>query len=274
MLDASVNFIENKIGDFEPQVAIILGSGLGNFVDAIEQDETAEIVAKIEYCKIPNFKTSCVVGHNSNLIFAKYMGKNVVIMQGRLHFYEGHSLDETTYPIKVLKKLGVQNIILSNASGGINSKYSVGDLVLITDHINFLGTNPLIGKNDDTLGVRFPDMTTVYAPRLQKLAKKCASDLEIGLKEGVYLATVGPSYETPAEIKMFKTLGADLVGMSTVPEAIVANYCGIEILAISLCTNLASGAGKGALNHAEVIEAGKRANEKFSRLIKKILENI
>lgn len=266
-MQKTVDFIKNKINDFEPEIAVVLGSGLGNFADGIEG-------ISIDYSEIPNFKTSEVIGHKSKLIFAKTCNKNVVIMQGRLHFYEGHSLSETTFPIKILKKLGVKKIILSNAAGGINPKYCAGDLVLITDHINFMGTNPLIGPNDDTLGTRFPDMSEVYSLKLRELVKKTAKDLSIKLKEGIYLATTGPSYETPTEIKMFQHMGADLVGMSTVPEAIVARYCGIDVLAISLVTNLASGISKTPLNHAEVVEAGKLASARFTKLVKKIVEQI
>ncbi len=270
-MQETLSFIKNKIGDFKPEIAIVLGSGLGGFVDNANGLET---VAVIDYRDIPHFKTSSVVGHSSKLIFARVGGKNVVVMQGRLHFYEGHSLAETTYPVKVLKSLGVTTLVLSNAAGGINPNYSRGDLVLITDHINFLGTNPLIGKNDDTLGPRFPDMSAVYSKPLCDLAKVCANELNIGLKEGVYLATTGPSYETPAEIKMFRGFGADLVGMSTAPEAIVANYCGIKVLAISLVTNLASGMSQAQLNHEEVVEIGKKAGEKFTRLVREIVEKI
>ncbi len=264
MISKTVDFIKSKIGDFKPEIAIVLGSGLGDFVDGLQP------VATIDYKDIPNFKTSSVVGHNSRLIFARVNGKETVIMQGRLHFYEGHTLAETTYPVKALSALGVKTLILSNAAGGINPDYSSGDLVLITDHINFLGENPLIGRNDETLGTRFPDMSEVYSKRLRELAKSCTPDL----KEGVYLATTGPSYETPAEIKMFRGFGADLVGMSTVPEAIVANYCNMSVLAISLVTNLASGVSKTQLNHKEVVEVGKLAGEKFTSLVKNIIERI
>jgi len=264
MISESIDFIKSKIGDFKPEIAVVLGSGLGGFADGLE------VVAAIDYKDIPHFKVSEVVGHKSRLIFAHIEGKNIVVMQGRLHFYEGHSLVETTYPIKVLKHLGVETLILSNAAGGINPDYSSGDLVLITDHINFLGTNPLIGKNDDTLGTRFPDMSQVYSRELLDFAKR----LLPALKEGVYLASTGPSYETPAEIKMFRNFGADLVGMSTVPEAIVANYCGIKVLAISLVTNLASGISKTQLNHEEVVAAGAAAGEKFTKLVKEIISGI
>ena len=264
VMQKTLDFIKSKIGDFKPQVAVVLGSGLGDFANGLEA------VIAIDYKDIPNFKTSSVVGHKSRLIFARVGGKNVVIMQGRLHFYEGHSLEETTYPIKILKGLGVETLILSNAAGGINPQYSGGDLVLINDHINFLGTNPLIGKNDDTLGPRFPDMSEVYSKSLRDLAKSCAP----WLKEGVYVAVTGPNYETPAEVRMFGKLGADLVGMSTVPEAIVANYCGIKVLAISLVANLASGISKTQLNHQEVVEVGRIAGEKFTKLVREIISKL
>lgn len=266
-MEETLSFIKNKIGNFEPEIAVVLGSGLGNFANGMNG-------ISINYSEIPNFKTSNVVGHNSKLIFTEIMNKKVVIMQGRLHFYEGYTLSETTYPIKIMKKLGVKTIILSNAAGGINPKYAPGDIISIKDHINMLGSNPLIGKNDDELGPRFPDMSNVYPLELRKLAQNCAKELNIDIKDGVYLAITGPSYETPSEIKMFQLLGADLVGMSTVPEAIIANYCGMNVLAFSLVTNLASGISKTKLSHKEVVEVGKVASEKFTKLIKKIIEKI
>ena len=266
-MEETLSYIKSILKGFEPEIAVVLGSGLGGFADGLEG-------ISIDYKDIPNFKTSSVVGHKSRLFFTELYGKKIAVMQGRLHFYEGHSLAETTYPIKVLKELGAKTIILSNAAGGINPTFKAGDLVLLNDHINFLGTNPLIGKNDDKLGPRFPDMSEVYNKNLRTLAHKTADDLNIELKDGVYVATTGPSYETPAEIKMFRILGADMVGMSTVPEAIIANYMGINVLAISLITNLAAGISETRLAHEEVVELGRLAGEKFTTLVKKIIEKI
>ncbi len=266
-MEETINFIKNNIGDFVPEVGIILGSGLGELAD--EYCDKA-----ISYNDIPNFIKSTVVGHKGRLVFAEISGKNVVMMQGRNHFYEGHSMQEITYPVKVMKKLGVKTLILTNAAGGVNESFSAGDLMIITDHINFMGTNPLIGKNDETLGERFPDMTEVYKNSLIELAENCADDLSIDIQKGVYLANSGPSYETPAEILMARTLGADAVGMSTVPEAIVANYCGMNVLGISCISNAASSVGGKTLSHEEVIEATTRAKEKFKKLVVKIVGNL
>ena len=266
-MEETVKFIEQQIGDFVPEIGIILGSGLGELAD--EYCEKA-----ISYNDIPNFIKSTVVGHKGRLVFAKIAGKNVVMMQGRNHFYEGHSMQEITYPVKVMKKLGVKTLILTNAAGAVNESFSAGDLMIITDHINFMGTNPLIGKNDETLGERFPDMTEVYKNNLIELAENCADDLNIDIQKGVYLANTGPSYETPAEIVMARALGADAVGMSTVPEAIVANYCGLNVLGISCISNAASTAGGRALSHEEVIDATNKAKEKFKQLVVKIVGEI
>lgn len=266
-MQESIKYLKNILGDFVPEILVVLGSGLGGFAEGLEG-------ISVDYKDIPNFKTSSVVGHKSKLFFCELHGKKLVVMQGRLHFYEGHTLAETTFPLKVLAKLGVKKVILSNAAGGINSTYKSGDLVLIKDHINFLGANPLIGKNDDELGTRFPDMTEAYSKRLRELAQDVAQSEEIALKEGVYIATTGPSYETPAEIQMFKIWGADLVGMSTVPEVIVANHMGLEVLAISLVTNLAAGISDVKLSHEEVVEAGRLAGVKFTSIVKKIIEKI
>ncbi len=266
-MQESIKYLKNILGDFVPEILVVLGSGLGGFAEGLEG-------ISVDYKDIPNFKTSSVVGHKSKLFFCELHGKKLVVMQGRLHFYEGHTLKETTFPLKVLAKLGVKKVILSNAAGGINSTYKSGDLVLIKDHINFLGANPLIGKNDDELGTRFPDMTEAYSKRLRELAQDVAQSEEIALKEGVYIATTGPSYETPAEIQMFKIWGADLVGMSTVPEVIVANHMGLEVLAISLVTNLAAGISDVKLSHEEVVEAGRLAGVKFTSIVKKIIEKI
>lgn len=266
-MQQTIDYIKSVIGDFKPEVGIVLGSGLGELAD--EYSKFA-----IPYDKIPNFISSTVVGHKGRLVFAQINGKKTVMMQGRVHFYEGHTMQEITYPIKVMKKLGVSHLILTNAAGGINPDFTPGDIMVITDHINNMCSNPLIGKNDDNFGTRFPDMTEVYKKDLAKIAKESAAELGIDIKEGVYLANSGPSYETPAEIKMYKLMGADAVGMSTVPEAIVGNYCDMKILGLSCITNSASKSDGKKLSHSEVIETSNMVKTKFKSLVVKILEKI
>ena len=229
----------------------------------------------IPYNEIPNFIKSTVKGHKGRLVFAEIQGKKVVMMQGRNHFYEGHTMQEITYPVKVMKKLGVKTLILTNAAGSVNENFKPADLMLITDHINYMGSNPLIGPNDETLGERFPDMSEIYKKDLIELAEKCAKNLGITLQKGVYFASSGPSYETPAEIRMARTIGADVVGMSTVPEAIVANYCGLKVLGITCVSNAAAGVqGAQKLSHAEVIETTNAAKAGFKALIREIVKNL
>jgi len=266
-MEKTIDFIKGKTNGFEPEIGLILGSGLGEFAD--EYCEYA-----VSYNEIPNFIKSNVVGHKGRLVFAEIEGKKVVMMQGRNHFYEGHSMAEITYPVKVMKKLGVKTLILTNAAGSVNESFRPADLMIITDHINFMGTNPLIGENDSTLGERFPDMSEVYKKDLVSLAEKCAEKLCIDIQKGVYMACTGPSYETPAEIAMARTFGADAIGMSTVPEAIVANYCGIKVLGISCISNPASGISDLQLSHNEVIETTNRAKKRFKALITEILRGI
>ena len=267
MIKETVDYLNRKTSDFEPEIAIILGSGLGDFANV-------DNAICVPYNEIPNFEVSTVKGHKGQLVFANLYGKKIVFMQGRFHFYEGHPIQKVVFPIAVFKKLGVKTLIVTNAAGGVNNAFSGGDLMLIVDHINLMGTNPLIGRNNDEFGVRFPDMSEVYSKRLIALAKECANDLKIDVKEGVYAAMTGPSYETPAEIKMLQKLGADAVGMSTVPEAIFANYCGIKTLGISCITNLAAGLSSQKLNHNEVIETADISKDKFKKLLSKILEKI
>ena len=266
-MEQTIKFINQQTQNFRPDIGIVLGSGLGELADEFCR-------FSINYSDIPNFASSTVQGHKGKLVFAEINGKNVVMMQGRIHYYEGHPLNIITYPIKVLAKLGIKTLILTNAAGAVNPNFKPADLMLITDHINFMGSNPLIGKNDEQFGVRFPDMSEIYKKNLQDIAKKCAKNLNINLKEGVYLATTGPSYETPAEIKMFGLCGADAVGMSTVPEATVANYCGLNVLGISCITNHAAGVSDTTLSHSEVIESAELAKNKFKGLIKEIILNI
>lgn len=266
-MEDTVKFIEERVGDFKPEIGIILGSGLGELAD--EYCDTA-----ISYNEIPHFIKSTVQGHKGRLVFAQIEGKKVVMMQGRNHFYEGHSMQEITYPVKIMKQLGVKTLVLTNAAGAVNETYVPSDLVIIKDHINFMGANPLVGPNNSELGERFPDMTEVYKRKLIELAHSCADKLGIKLQEGVYFANSGPSYETPAEIKMARILGADAVGMSTVPEAIVANYCGLDVLGISCISNAASSHGGEKLSHEEVIDTTNKAKEKFKKLILEIIRNI
>lgn len=267
MMEDTIKFIEEKTNGFKPEIGIILGSGLGELAD-----EYCEIA--ISYNEIPHFIKSTVAGHKGRLVFAEINGKKVVMMQGRNHFYEGHSMQEITYPVKVMKKLGVKTLILTNAAGAVNKTFVPADLMLITDHINNMGSNPLIGANDSDLGERFPDMTEIYKHKLIKLAKKCAKKLDMDVREGVYLANSGPSYETPAEIHFARAIGADAVGMSTVPEAIVANYCSMDVLGISCISNAASSSGGEKLSHEEVIETTNKARKKFKKLVLSVIKSL
>lgn len=267
MLEKAVNFIKEKINGFVPEVGIVLGSGLGELAD-----EYSRIV--LDYKDIPGFEASTVYGHKGKLVFAEINGKNVVMMQGRFHFYEGHSIQKVVFPIKVMRKLGVKTVILTNAAGGVNASFNPSDLMIITDHINFMGVNPLIGLNDDTLGVRFPDMSEVYTPELVDLVKNAGNKVGVDLQEGVYMALTGPSYETPAEVRMARTLGADAVGMSTVPEAIVASWAGMKVIGISCICNSAAGVSTVGLSHEEVINAANKAKNKFKALIKEVLKEL
>lgn len=266
-MDNTLNFIKDKLNGKIPEIALVLGSGLGNFTDNKEGIE-------IPYSDIPNFPKSSVKGHKGSLFFYEAYNKNFIVMQGRFHYYEGNSVENISFPIKVFKKLGVQKIVLTNASGALDKTFAPGDIMLIKDHINCMGINPLIGKNDDSFGERFPDMSEVYNKKLRELALLCAKECHIELQEGVYAATTGPSYETPAEVKMLKLMGANVVGMSTAPEAIVANWCGIKVLGLSLISNYASGVTGQKLSHQEVLEAGKNASSKISSLLNLILEKI
>lgn len=266
-MENTLNYIKNIIKDFTPKIGIILGSGLGEFAD-----ENNEI--SIPYSEIPDFPLSTVKGHGGKLVFANIENKNIVMMQGRFHFYEGHSIKKVIFPIKIFKKLGVETLIITNAAGGISSDFKAGDFMLIKDHINLMGTNPLIGQNDESLGERFADMTNIYKSDLRNLAKSVAQSMNIDIKEGVYAAMTGPSYETPAEINMLKIIGASAVGMSTVPEAIFANYCNINILGISCITNMASGISKHSLSHSEVIETANFSKNNFKNLLRNIIKQL
>lgn len=267
MIEETLDYINEYTDNFEPEIGIVLGSGLGDLAD-----KYCDIA--IPYSNIPHFAKSTVQGHKGQLVFADINGRKVVMMQGRNHFYEGHSMSEVTYPIKVMKKLGVKTLILTNAAGAVNKSFRPADLMVITDHINFMGTNPLIGRNDENFGVRFPDMSEVYSKNLIKIVDAAGRLLKLDLKHGVYMATTGPSYETPAEIKMARFMGADAIGMSTVPEAIVANYCGIEVIGISCISNYATGVSTKKLSHEEVIETTDKVKAKFKELVLLLLKNI
>lgn len=267
MIEETLDYINEYTDNFEPEIGIVLGSGLGGLAD-----KYCDIA--IPYSNIPHFAKSTVQGHKGQLVFADINGRKVVMMQGRNHFYEGHSMSDVTYPIKVMKKLGVKTLILTNAAGAVNKSFRPADLMVITDHINFMGTNPLIGRNDENFGVRFPDMSEVYSKNLIKIVDAAGRLLKLDLKHGVYMATTGPSYETPAEIKMARFMGADAIGMSTVPEAIVANYCGIEVIGISCISNYATGVSTKKLSHEEVIETTDKVKAKFKELVLLLLKNI
>ena len=266
-MHTTVDYIKERICNFVPEVGVILGSGLGEFADKLD-------ATRISYNDIPKFHVSEVEGHKGQLVFAEIEGKKAVIMQGRYHFYEGYPLSAVVYPVQVMKLLGVKKLIITNAAGATHKGFLPGDLMLIKDHINFMGTNPLIGKNNDELGVRFPDMSDVYKKDARLIIHEIARNLRIDLKEGVYLALSGPSYETPAEIKMFRTMGADAVGMSTVPEAIVANHCSMDVIGISCITNYAAGVNDVPLSHSEVIETADRVKENFERLLSAVIRLI
>ena len=261
----TVNFLNKKI-QYRPKLGVILGSGLGDLVDFIEDK------VEIEYKDIPNFPVSTVEGHEGKLVFGKVNGVEVLAMKGRFHFYEGYEMKQVTYPIYAMKKFGIDKLIVSNAAGGINKTFKPGTLMLINDFINMFGTNPLIGANDARFGVRFPDMSTPYSPDLIGDAKAAADRIGVEYREGVYLGTTGPYYETAAEIRNMSRMGADAVGMSTVPETIVANYLGMEVLGISCITNMATGIAETAHSHEAVVEVAKRTGEAFCKWILDIIK--
>lgn len=249
----------------KPEIAIILGSGLGALVDFMENKEV------IPYAEIPNFPQSTVAGHAGNLVIGTIGSKTVAAMQGRFHYYEGFEMKEVTYPIYVMKLLGIENLIVTNACGGINKGFETGDLMLLTDYINILGINPLIGANDERFGPRFPDMSEAYSKEFIAKAEKAADSQQMPYKRGVYAFTAGPCYETAAEIRAFAVMGADAVGMSTVPETIVANYLGMKVLGIGCITNMATGIATVRHTHEQVVKIANEASEKLCRWVKEIL---
>ena len=251
-----------------PTVGIVLGSGLGGLADQIPNPVI------IPYAEIPGFAQSTAPGHAGRFVAGELAGQYVLCMQGRLHFYEGHSMQSIVFPIRVMADLGIKTLIVTNAAGGVNTSFSIGDFMLIEDHINFMGANPLTGPNLDELGPRFCDMTFAYDPELRALAEKAASEQGVRLQKGVYLGYMGPRYETPAEIRAFRTLGADAVGMSTVPEVIAANHCGMRVLAMSLITNMAAGIEKKKLSGDEVIEIANSRAKVLQALVCKIVSEL
>ena len=261
----TVDFIKSKTNGFEPEVGIVLGSGLGGLVNVIDTQYA------ISYKDIPNFPVSTVAGHQGKLILGTLSGRKVIAMQGRFHYYEGYSTKEVTFPIRVLKYLGIKLLVLSNASGGINPDFRVSDIMFITDHINLL-PNPLIGKNDDRIGTRFPEMSEAYNKNVLAMADKIADELRIQVQHGVYVGDTGPSYETPAEYNYYRIIGGDCVGMSTVPEVIVARHCGLPVFAVSVITDLGGKDIAVQVTHEEVINAANVAEPKMTAILKEMLK--
>ena len=263
----AAEFLRGRVPDL-PAVAIVLGSGLGDFADSLRD------AVSIPYTEIPQWPASAVVGHAGKLVAGAIAGRRVAALSGRAHFYEGHSMPVVTFATRVLGLLGVRTLVLTNAAGGINLNFKPGTLMVIDDHINLMGTNPLVGANDDRFGPRFPDMTEAYSRRLRQVADEAAAASGVSLAHGVYAALHGPSYETPAEIRYLRTIGADAVGMSTVPEAIVGRHMGMEVLGISCITNPAAGVLPQPLVHDEVMAVARRVRGEFSRLLEGILERL
>lgn len=261
----SAEALQQKLGGFKPRFLLILGSGLGALGDEVENP----II--VPYEQVPHMKHSTAPGHAGRFLFGKLAGQDVAVMQGRLHAYEGWSFADAAFPVRLLRLLGAETLLVTNAAGAVNDAYEVGDIMLITDHIKFFAMSPLQGENIEEFGPRFPDMSHVYTPAMQETARAAAKELGIRLQEGVYMYFPGPQYETPAEIRAARILGADAVGMSTVPETITAAHCGMKVLGFTLCTNMAAGVLDQPLSGEEVIEAGNAAAPKFSALVKACL---
>ncbi len=257
----SADYIRAKLGSFVPKVAMILGSGLGFLGDVVEDP------IRVSYRDIPHFKASTAPGHKGQLVFGTLRGQKVAVMQGRMHHYEGYSYEEVSYAVRVLKLLGCDTLIVTNAAGGVNLDFQAGDLMLITDHIKIFMESPLRGENLPEFGPRFPDASHLYTPALQDLARKAAADLGIALREGVYMYFPGPQYETPAEVRFARLAGADAVGMSTAPEVLTAGHCGMQVLGFTLVSNLAAGILDQPLSEQEVLDAAEACKDKFSRLV-------
>lgn len=267
MFQQSKNYIQERIG-IVPRVGVVLGSGLGAFADELDDAVT------LLYSEIPGWPRSTAVGHAGKMVVGTLEGLPVAVLAGRAHLYEGYSPARVTYNVRVLRMLGVESLVLTNAAGGINMEYGPGSLVLISDHLNLQGTNPLTGANEDDFGPRFPDMSEAYSREYREIAHRVARELGVALHEGVYAALTGPSYETPAEIRYLRTIGADLVGMSTVPEVIVANHMSMKVLAISCVTNMAAGLLPQKINHDEVLETGERVRGKLVSLLRGVLPRL
>lgn len=266
-LEETVDFLNTQYSG-KPTVGIVLGSGLGNFIDEMEVEK------EVAYVDIPHFPVSTVEGHKGKLVFGKLNGKTVVAMAGRFHFYEGYTAQDVVFPIRVMKTIGVETLLLSNAAGGVNAGFKVGDIMIIKDHVSFFTPNPLIGKNVEELGPRFPDMSEPYKKELIKKAKTIAVKNNFDIKEGVYVAVTGPTFETRAEYKLIKIIGGDVVGMSTVQESIVANHMGMQVFAISVITDLGIRKEDNIITHEEVLQAAKEAEPKMALLFKELVAAI
>ncbi len=264
----SADYLRARVGDFSPEILMILGSGLGYLGDVVEEP------VAVSYQDIPHFKSSTAPGHKGRLVFGLLRGRRVAVMQGRMHHYEGYSYEEVAYAVRTLRLLGAKTLLVTNAAGGVNTRFQVGDIMLITDHIKIFMESPLRGPNLEEFGPRFPDMSFLYTPALQQTARRCAQAQGIPLREGVYMYFPGPQFETPAEVRLARVLGADAVGMSTVPEAIVAGHCGMDVLGFTLVTNMAAGVLPQPLSGEEVNAAAEAARDKFSALILKCLEKM
>ena len=266
--EESARAVRARLGDFAPEIALVLGSGLGSLGDQVEDP------IFVDYRDIPHFKCSTAPGHRGRLVFGTLEGRRVAVMQGRMHHYEGWSYEEVSYAVRVLRLLGCGTLVVTNAAGCVNTDWSAGDLMLITDQIKLFSESPLRGENLPAFGPRFPDASHLYTPRLQEIARRAARALDVPLREGVYFYCYGPQYETPAEVRAARILGADAVGMSTAPEVIVAGHCGMEVLGITLLSNMAAGILDQPLTEEEVLQAGEAAREKFSGLIRACLREL
>lgn len=266
--EQSAAYLREKLGDFQPEILMILGSGLGQFGELVEDP------ILVPYGEIPHFRHSTAPGHKGRFVFGRLEGRRVAVMQGRVHLYEGYTPEEAAYGVRVMKLLGVKRMIVTNAAGAVNLSYKPGQIMLISDHILLFPITPLKGPNEDRFGVRFPDMSTAYTPGLRALAKAAAAEVGVPLNEGVYMYFPGPQYETPAEIRAARAIGADATGMSTVPEVIAARHCGMEILGFSLTTNMAAGILDQPLTEEEVLECGEACKTQFSALMLNILKRM
>lgn len=266
-VNTCADYLREKV-KLHPRTAVVLGSGLGAFAEKVEQ------AVSVEYREIPGFPVSTVQGHRGRFVFGLVGREPVAVMQGRIHFYEGYSMEEVVLPLRVLHALGVERVLLTNAAGGMGEGLRPGDLMLLTDHIASFVPSPLLGPNEEALGPRFPDLSEVYSLRLRELAQRAAKELGLPLKQGIYLQTTGPNYETPAEVRLYRALGADAVGMSTACEAVCARHMGMEVCGISCITNLAAGISKTPLSHKEVQETADRVGAQFQQLLETLLKSL